>query len=80
MADEARRIEDGINALTEKIQALAIAQAKMDGKLDALVQTKDDHEKRLRAVEQLRTQVITLATVLSVVLPTVVSYLLGQIQ
>lgn len=80
MADEARRIEDGLNVLADKIQTLAISQAKMDGKLDALIQTKDDHEKRLRAVEQLRTQVVVIAAFLSLVVPAVVSFLLGKIQ
>lgn len=80
MADEARRIEDGLKDLADKVQNLAIAQATMSGKLDALIQTKDDHEKRLRAVEQLRTQVVALAATLSLIVPAVVSFLLGQIK
>ena len=80
MADEARRIDDSIKELAGNVNALALQQARMDGKLDTLIQAKDDHEKRLRAVEQLRTQIITLAVVVSTVIPAVVSYLLGHVS
>lgn len=47
MADEAREI-------SSKLGDIAVLQARMDGKLDILSASKDDHEKRLRALEAWR--------------------------
>ncbi len=51
MPDEARRIDD-------KLTGLEVAFARLEGKLDALITTKDDHEKRLRSLEQWRWTIV----------------------
>lgn len=73
MADEARRIDDSITELK-------VLMARLDAKFDVISIQKEDHEKRIRAVEQLRTQVLTLATVVSIAGSAVVSYALSHLN
>jgi len=88
MADEARRIDDNITELK-------VLLARIEGKLDSSKSTADDHEKRLREVEerapaglreqvdslrQWRAQVIGGGLMLSILSSSLTSLLLGHVK
>lgn len=47
MPDDSRKLD----TIVESIHSIHVLQARMDGKLDVLTNTAQDHEARLRAAE-----------------------------